>query len=230
MKAEAILAALMEITSPKAADLPRLATVAIAAEDVTREVFDKKGWPSSQDELSAAIVTGIINESWGREDIHSGALRGKAGEVCLMQIHPTNAFWAELTGGDFDALGGTDYESTRLCLTAGARTLRWGARRCLAQHYRTYWREAMWSAYHLGGACWASPHRFKRARMQSRIVSTSWQISPEVVDLISKARARRESEKGKADPPPAAPCPCECPKDPAPEAQSSWFVSPYLAP
>lgn len=207
MKAELILAAFMALMKPAPAELPRIATIAVAAEDVTAEVMAEKRWPSSEDELSAAIAAGIIEESGLLRTVHSGTLRGKAGEICIMQLHPKNTFWKEF---EFESLGGTDYASTRRCLLSGAHTLQWGARRCLARHYKTYWRQAMWSAYHLGGACWASPHRFKRAALQVRIASTRWEVTDRHRDLISEARGVRDNKI--RDSPKSSPCPCKCPK------------------
>jgi len=68
-------------------------------------------------------------------------------------------------------LVGVDLGSTVSCLKAGALTLAWAARRCLGQRYYTYWRQAMWSAYHLS-ACWKSRHRFERARLMQSIESS----------------------------------------------------------
>lgn len=115
--------------------------------------------------LPAAILTTIEQEGGFLEAVQSGEIRGKAGEVCLSQIHPKNGFWRGYVA-EFDDLAGLDLEATTACFSVAAHTLDYGRRRCLAQRYRTNWAPAMWTYYHLGGQCWLSPHAHKRtARM-----------------------------------------------------------------
>ncbi|HEX2882235.1 MAG TPA: hypothetical protein VHO25_22095 [Polyangiaceae bacterium] len=162
-----ILAALLALMPAPASEHPRYQIAAEAIATVHAEFLPS--WPRDSATLFAAQLTIIDFESDMQRGVHDGTIRGKAGEVCLMQAHRTNGFWARY-GSSLDELAGTDLESTLRCIRTGTATLVWAANRCLKQHYRRNLWPAMFSAYHLGGQCWASPERFKRARAMQTIV------------------------------------------------------------
>jgi len=153
--------------SQYAADPERMSVIAEATIAATNELAHE--WRHAPDELSRAILTAIRFESGLREDVHSGALLGKAGERCLMQIHPGNRVWKTVGAPSFESLTGTDYESTRWCLLAGAKALVLADNYCAARQFRTNWKQAMWTAYHYGSKCWLSPQAFRRARTMGEI-------------------------------------------------------------
>lgn len=142
-------------------ELRRLATIAVAAETVVNDPDTK--WGAPKDELWAAILTAVHQESTAQRNVHDGTLRGKAGEVCLMQIHPRNRLWPRVAE-TLEHLVGTDLESTVRCLRAGALTLESSRGYCAKRNYKTNWRQAMWTQYHYGSKCWLSPHAQKRTR------------------------------------------------------------------
>ena len=113
--------------------------------------------------LTAAILTAVEREGGFREDVQAGERRGKAGEICLTQIHPVNGFWKNYVV-EFDDLAGLSLEATTACFKTAAHTLYYGRNRCLKQRYRTNWAQAMWTYYHYGNQCWLSPHAHLRTR------------------------------------------------------------------
>jgi hypothetical protein len=162
-----IFATLLALMPAPASEHERYETTAKALAQVHAEFLPQ--WPDSPVTLAAAQLTIIDFESNMLRGVHDGTIRGPAGEVCLMQVHRTNGFW-DRYAGSLDELAGTDLESTIKCIRVGTATLVWAANRCLKQHYRKNFGPAMFSAYHLGGQCWASPERFKRARKMREIV------------------------------------------------------------
>jgi hypothetical protein len=154
MKAEAIFLVLQAVKPD--VDEGRLMIMSLAAETALAPYPD-------EDYLRGAILTAIEHESGFMESVHSGELRGKAGEICLVQIHPTNGFWKQVAT-EFDELGGLDIESTTKCLTAGVLTLRHSRGYCRARRFYKNWAPAMWTKYHYGNRCWLSPHAYKRTR------------------------------------------------------------------
>ena len=78
----------------------------------------KHSW--SRVELGRALVTIARHESAFWRPVHAGALRGPAGEVCLVQVHPITA--AKL-GIDLESLVGVDLAATERCLRVGAELL-----------------------------------------------------------------------------------------------------------
>jgi hypothetical protein len=125
-------------------------------------------WPRSPIQLAAFQLAIIRRESNMTEGVHDGTILGAAGETCVMQLHETNGFWQRYAEKLSD-LGGTTLEATLRCVRAGTATIVWAANRALSQRYFRFWREASFSAYHLGGRCWASPERFSRAKLMRSI-------------------------------------------------------------
>jgi len=160
----------------------RFAVIAVAAQHAVSKVAPK--WRRGEKVLLAALLTAATRESGFRQDIHSGELRGKAGEVCLVQIHPTNPAWKKVGAPTFDALGGVGLEATTYCLEAGALSLIQAANYCTARKYRRNWAQAMWTAYHYGGQCWLSPHAYGRTALMWRMYSRIGAASSDCKDLV----------------------------------------------
>ena len=150
-------------------ELARYSTEAQALATAHAEFLPK--WPRGGTELAAAQLTIIRFESGNLLGVHDGSIRGPSGEVCLMQIHPTNGTWRKYSDS-FEALAGVDLEATTACIRTGTASLVWAANRCIGQRYRKNWAPAMMSSYHLGGQCWASPERFKRAMAMRNLESS----------------------------------------------------------
>lgn len=113
--------------------------------------------------LAAALLTAIEQESNFSEAVQLGDVRGKAGEICMTQIHPVNGFWRGYVAR-FEDLAGLSIEATTACFLTAAKTLNYGRARCIRQHYRRNWAQAMWTHYHHGATCWLSPHAHKRTK------------------------------------------------------------------
>lgn len=185
----AVLLAAFATLQPRvyAANPERVALVAVAVEQQAIQSSSKWRWGTQQ--LAAAIATAILKESSIWESVHSGEQRGKAGEICLMQIHPKNRVWERIGIESFESMGGVDPRSTRNCIAAGTATLVYAANRCYSKNYHRNWAPAMWTQYHYGSKCWLSPHAHGRARMMRQIATTRWVVTPEIEQQIAAARA-----------------------------------------
>jgi len=187
VSAATILAALAILRPAQYHDNPeRLALVANVVEQVAGEYAPRWRWGRPM--LEAAIATAIDQESGLLETVHDGTLRGKAGEVCLMQVHPQNHTWQRLGIASFDALGGTDYQSTLNCVRTGTASLVFAAHHCYDQNYHRNWARAMWTQYHFGNRCWISPHAKKRAALMTRIASTHWAPTTEQREQLNATK------------------------------------------
>jgi hypothetical protein len=147
---------------------PRYETTAEALATVHAEFLPR--WRRSGDEPAAVQLTVIRFESGFLEGVHGGSIRGPSGEICLMQIHPSNGLWKRYAPS-FESLAGTDLASTERCLRSGTASLVWSLNHCLKRRYYKNAIPALFSSYHLGGKCWASPERFKRARYMRGVVA-----------------------------------------------------------
>lgn len=168
----------------------RLATAALAAEQAQAQQQGK--WRHGAPQLSAAIATVVLEESGLAADVHSGAKRGKAGEVCLVQIHPKNPQWRFVGAPSFESLAGTDLQATTWCLATGVHALVFAEGYCAARRYKRNWQKAMFTLYHLGGKCWVSPVANKRTKLMNRLSATKWVPTPEQVELVQRARHSHE--------------------------------------
>jgi len=175
-------------------ELKRVAVVSVAAYQAQQTLLKSKRWPGSEAELAGAIATGVIRESGLWHDTHDGSRIGRAGEICLMQIHPTNPAWKLFTSSRKN-LAGTDLESTRLCLLTGAESLTRSARHCLGKRYFKNWRQAMWTMYHYGSRCWLSPHAYPRTRTMARIASKRWVVTEEHERLVSEVLKEEDNDR-----------------------------------
>jgi hypothetical protein len=147
-------------------DGPRMANIAVAAEQAQTELAPK--WRRNGKLMSAAIITAIVNESGGKRGVHDGTVRSRTRDICLMQINPGNGTWKKHSPS-FEQLAGTSVEATTRCILTGLHTLISSDRHCQRHHYKTNWAEAMWSVYGNGHHCWKTRSRFKRANMTKRI-------------------------------------------------------------
>lgn len=111
--------------------------------------------------LAATLLTALEQESNFSEAVQLGIVRGRAGEICMTQIHPVNGFWRGYVA-KFEDLAGLSLEATTACFLTAAKTLSYSRAQCLRQNYRRNWAQAMWTRYHYGSRCWLSPHAHKR--------------------------------------------------------------------
>lgn len=161
-------------------DPQRIATIAVAAARAEKKLIGSFPHPKM---LGPALATTILSESGLKSGIHAGTVRGKAGEICLGQIHPTNKIW-ERWAPSFESLGGAGIVWTEFCLLSVADTLASSLRYCAKRRYFTNWAPAMFTMYHYGGKCWLSPHGFPRARRMARIAATRWVPTLDQLQLI----------------------------------------------
>lgn len=169
-----------------AADPGRVARVAIAAEQAQQPYLEL--WPQSDRSLGASVSAAIILESHLAESIHDGSKRGRAGEVCLVQINPINAMWKRVAS-TFDSLAGTGVEATVRCLRAGIETMQFGVRWCLKRHYKTNWIRAMWTFYRWGDRCWQSGAATERTKLTQRLLAAHWKPTKEMLAVLESERA-----------------------------------------
>jgi hypothetical protein len=99
--------------------LRRFATIARALDAVRRRPPAR--WKGTGSELWRALGSIARHESAFWEGVQSGAIRGSAGEVCLVQLHPR--IWASLGISDPAEVLGVELEPTERCLRAGAELL-----------------------------------------------------------------------------------------------------------
>jgi hypothetical protein len=144
--------------------LGRWVTIATQAAHVA--LHPPARWPGSKRELWRVLVTVARHESAFWRPVHEGRLRGSAGEVCLLQIHPV--VWASL-GVSGDDLVGVDPESTRRCLYAGAELMS-RARRLCPQDFPG----GMFATYGSGEHCGEGA---RESWVASR-VATYWRTEP----------------------------------------------------
>lgn len=188
------LAALsQEVRTQYEQDPERIAIIAIAAERAQSEMTTK--WRHLPNELSGAIVAGIITESGARADIHDGTRRGLDGDICIMQIHRGNGNWKKFVTA-FDQLAGHSVASTKLCILTGITTLSRGLNYCLNRNYKTNWGQAMWTMYRFGHKCWLADDAYKRTGLMNKIAWTKWEPTDEHRALIKAALERATEPRG----------------------------------
>lgn len=189
LTAVAILAALAAQRPTEYRDDPqRIATIAVAIEESSESEF-----------IRGALATAAIKESGLWRSVHTGERRGRAGEICLVQIHPVNIRWKRTTAPSFEALAGTGLEATRWCFQTAAMHLAEGVRYCRKRRYIRNLVPAMWTFYHVS-KCWLSPHAFERAALQSKISSTRWVVTPEHERLVAAVRHHAQHEASEVEP------------------------------
>ncbi len=128
--------------------------------------------------LGRGLVTIARHESALWRSVGEGRLIGQAGEVCYVQIHPSNLDRLGVRGDD---LVGLDRSSTENCFRAGATILANSTRRCGVEPIETddwdagvsWFGEAI-SMYGHGSLCTVKADWVEsRVRMYSRL-STQW--------------------------------------------------------
>jgi hypothetical protein len=180
--------------SEYASDPYRIATIAVAIERAQITLAPK--WGRDPRLLGAALATAVIKESGTWESVHSGEKRGGAGEICLVQIHPTNRKWVKAGAPSFESLGGVGPQSTEWCILSGAHSLVDGSRFCSKRKYRTKWALAMWTMYHYGSRCWISPGAKGRTQLMQKIATTPWKPTTAMVDLVESVYVDFEKMSG----------------------------------
>jgi hypothetical protein len=142
-------------------------------------------WDQGPADLARAMIAAGGMGMGFRRDVHTGELRGPAGEVCHMDLLPSTL--RQLVPWDLARLPtpeltsrvvGLDYDSTRRCFDAGAllmvRVRREATKRCKG-HPLDY---AMFALYATGGSC------------NTRTAKGDHLAGPRT-DLLVKLRARK---------------------------------------
>jgi len=130
------------------------------------------GWP-----LKACVALGTTIAQWESgllEEVHSGAKKGPAGEVCLFQLHravtaiPDKHY--RITKEELEQSTGTDLDHTRMCVRLGMRIVRWHIKRCAIKYEGGGWSNtiALFAEYHHPDTyCHAYPLAMSSARAMS---------------------------------------------------------------
>lgn len=188
-------------TETREAGAKRLEVVAQAIADAS--LFHGSGWREGPRDLVRAVISA---GGWGmgfREDVQTGRTRGKAGEVCLMDLMPRTLRMLTPYGeqkGKTDAelaaaTVGRDYDSQRRCFDAGAllmvRVRREAERRCKGYQidYATF------ALYATGTDCstnhgppkgdWLAQPRYdsiRKFRARKHTVFPAWYSPPKIED------------------------------------------------
>ena len=165
----------------------RVAVISVAAERAQEKLLPH--WRRAPELLGGSIATAAIKESGLMEDTHSGERRGRAKEICLVQIHPTNRIWKRWAPS-FESLAGVDLLSTERCLLSGGQTLVLSLNYCHKRRFYTNWAQAMWTKYHYGNRCWLSPHAHGRTALMNKIAWTKWEPTEEAQRMIDDVLAK----------------------------------------
>ena len=123
-----------------------------------------EGWPGTDEELAAAMlsITWFESRRWALE-VHDGARRGDHGaSVCLAQI------WSRDR-----SLAGTSPEATRRCFHRAAQILAMHAARCGIRRVDEMQMARLLGAYGTGRTCHTMPWARKRARLWARFMTAA---------------------------------------------------------
>jgi hypothetical protein len=179
----------------------RLEVVAKALADAA--LYAGAGWRDGPVDLARAMLAASGWSTGLREDIQVGRTRGRAGEVCLMDIQPTvlrSAVPWDLSQLEEEALVqkvvGLEYPELRRCFDAGAvlllRARRWSREHCES------WPEdyAFFSAY--GPSCHTlgrlGDYARLRARTYQKFRATRMTVFPEWYRPSKRPRADEGSQ------------------------------------
>jgi hypothetical protein len=162
----------------------RIAMVAIATEVAQADVMAR--WHHHPRMLGAVIIEAILAESGLDQDVHSGLRRGRAGEICLMQIAPVNIAWQPFSDS-FDALAGVEFEPTSECIMAGVKTLLAADLRCTRKHPKGNWVRVLWTGYQYSAYCFGGKYAKERERETNRIAWTRWEPKDQHIDALDAA-------------------------------------------
>jgi hypothetical protein len=143
------------------ADRERLAVIARA----NLEECDENPIPGYPRKACLAFLTNTEQwESGLKAGTHSGAVRGGAGERCLMQLHRTvtaiPSAKYRITRAEWEGVEGVDLEHTRNCVRLGMRVARWHIFRCGLRYEPGGWIQIaqLYNEYHRPSArCRAVP-------------------------------------------------------------------------
>ena len=167
-------------------DPERMALIAVAAEHVQTEQLES--WRAHPKQLAGALVTALLYESRAARKVHSGEVLGPTGDICLMQIHPSNGTWRQYADS-FRQLAGLSYEATVRCINTGVRTLVTSLNYCASRGYTgKRWAKAMWSKYAFGRKCWLYKQAPARAARTERVAWQEWRPTQEMHDLVEDVR------------------------------------------
>lgn len=164
----------------------RFLTISKAISQVASEGSAEGWWQWGSDNLAYSLATIAFHESGFRRDIHEGVGDASMGDchtiagkrscrsVCLMQLN-IGGLKGSVDGMLGEELVGSDFESTRKCIRAGAkifaRQRSFTARRAIAE-----WFEPTMSGYGSGSTMWTKSawvsnrkRTFERFKKQTRI-------------------------------------------------------------
>lgn len=181
----------------------RLEVVAKALADAA--LYAGAGWRDGPVDLARAMLAASGWSTGLREDIQVGRMRGRAGEVCLMDIQP--AVLRAAVPWDLSQLKddeelvqkvvGLEYPELRRCFDAGA-VLLLRARRWSQEHCKS-WPEdyAFFSAYGMGPSCHTlgrlGDYARLRARTYQKFRATRMTVFPDWYQPSKRARPEAES-------------------------------------
>ncbi len=149
-------------------------------------------WRWSKRELAASLAVIVRFESNADAWVHHGVIVGRAGEVCLTQIHPVVRPFVERLGFEWSDLTGSDLASTTACLRVAAALLSSHRAYCESRRYFKNWDQAMFARYHRGNGCWGSPHQKKRAlalRSVLAVASDHADLSAPLAQVLAPPRS-----------------------------------------
>jgi hypothetical protein len=174
--------------------LERYATIALAEANVAKAPPVEWHWCNAAGDLQAvrAEVTIARHESGFWRSVHEGKLRGPAGEVCLVQIHPV---LARLLGIDLESLVGVDLAATERCFRAGLTVLAKSRDRAerdahCADSLRYHWFQPSIALYGSGRDCIAGDWVQRRMRTYAR----TGERKPLEADALAALGLVRETE------------------------------------
>ncbi|HVW24378.1 MAG TPA: hypothetical protein VHC69_03370 [Polyangiaceae bacterium] len=142
----------------------RAQRVEVIVSSAMSESHGVEGWPGTDEELAAAMlsVTWFESRRWALE-VHDGARRGDHGaSVCLAQIWTRDR-----------SLAGTSPEATRRCFHRAAQILAMHAARCGIHRVDEMQMARLLGAYGTGRTCHTMPWARKRARLWARFMNAT---------------------------------------------------------
>lgn len=153
--------------------LDRWIEMAVEIDAVGRAGVSDGWWGGSYDELVVSLLAVARNESAFWRSVQDGTVRGPAGELCYMQIHPATANRLNIIPND---IIGLDSQSTFACFYESAKLLASARRGC--QHSGGHWSRGTFSRYGTGASC---SHRgdWVQQRFRSYLVAANAKAHPD---------------------------------------------------
>ena len=153
--------------------LDRWIEMAVEVDAVGRVGVSDGWWSGSYDELVVILLAVARNESAFWRSVQDGTIRGPAGELCYVQIHPTTAKRLGLIPDD---IIGLDPQSTFSCFYEGAKLLGSARRGC--RNSGGHWSHGTFSRYGTGGSC-TNRSAWVQRRFRSYVVARHAQAHPD---------------------------------------------------